>query len=212
MKKLVYLFCVIIFNSCSSAKVNDSWKSDKYENYKPKKVLIVGVSQNLTARKMFEETLKKEFDSRGVIAAESYDVFESSFKSTKQTEEEIEEQINSLTKNGYDAVLISIVKGVEEKTAYSIEDRRSRHYARRFRGDYYLYQDIYFEPKYYENYKVYTIESSLYNIDPDSEKALVWVASYDIVDPKRINKTVKNYIKIIIETMEKEGLINSMNE
>jgi len=34
--------------------VVDSWRSQEYTNYIPEKVLIIGVTENLTARKKFE--------------------------------------------------------------------------------------------------------------------------------------------------------------
>jgi hypothetical protein len=185
----------------------DSWKSQDYINYHPKKILIIGITQNLTARKLFEQQLKTEFNSRGINAVESYDVFEATFTNSKQTEEDIQMEVDKLSNEGFDAVLISAVKGVDEDVSYSADWYRSDYYWRRFGRYYYLYQDIYFDPGYYNKYKVYHIESSLYNLNENNDKSLVWVASYDIYDPKSINTSVKNYVKAIINSLEKDGII-----
>lgn len=206
--KLFYGILVIYFlTSCSSTRMIDSWKSSEYTNYQPKKVLIVGITDNLTARKIFEQNLKNKLSGRGIGIVESSVVFDEDFMNSKQTEEQIEKQVNRLVADGYDSVLISTVKGVDSETSYSGNKFLTGYYWHHFGRYYYLYQDVYFEPSYYNNYKVYHIEASLYNIKSNNEKSLVWVASYNIVDPININSTVNDYIRAIVKSLKKESLI-----
>lgn len=211
MKLFYYLGMLSLLASCSSTRMVDSWKSNDYDNYQPKKVLIVGMTDNLTARKIFEQNLKNQFIQKGIAAVESYDVFEKDFMNSKQTEDQIDQEVNKLVNEGYDTILISAVKGVDEKTTYSGDQMRTGYYWHRFGRYYYLYQDVYFQPGYYDNYKVYHIESSLYNIKTDTDKSLVWVASYNIVDPQSINSTVNDYVKAIVKSLENESLIPKNN-
>jgi hypothetical protein len=81
------------------------------------------------------------------------------------------------------------------------------YYWRRFGRYYYLTQDIYQVQGYYSKYKVYHVESSLFDLKQNNDKSLVWVASYDIIDPQTITKTVTNYVDAIIKSLEKEHLI-----
>jgi len=67
---------------------------------------------------------------------------------------------------------------------------------------------VYLIEGYYNEYDIYHIEASLYNLKENNDKSLVWVASYDIVDPKRINTTVTNYVTAIIKSLEEKRLIN----
>ena len=195
--------------SCSSTKIVDTWTNQEHLNYKPKKVLIVGVTENLTARRLFESKLKDEFTARGINAVESYNVFKPTFTNAKQTEEEIDEEVKRVSDNGFDSVLISAVKGVDEKVTYSGDAYRTNYYWRRFGRYYYLYQDVYFDRGYYEKYNVYHIEASLYNLKENNDKSLVWVASYDIVDPNTINTTINDYVNAIIKSLEKENIISN---
>lgn len=211
MKKIIYAFgLLLLVLSCSSTRMVDSWKSQEYNNYRPKKVLIVGVTENLTARKKFESQLKIELKNRGVNAVESYDVFTPTFTSLKQTEEDIQKEVEKIHNNGFDAVLISAVKGVNEKTTYTGDRFVTDYYWRRFGRYYYLYQDVYFDRGYYNKYKIYNIEASLYNLKENNDKSLVWVASYNIVDPSTINTTVNDYVKAIIKSLENEGIISTI--
>ncbi|MBC8753516.1 hypothetical protein H2O64_02460 [Kordia sp. YSTF-M3] len=207
MKVLYYTLTLLLLASCSTARMTDTWTNKEYTNYQPKKVLIVGLTENLTARQIFEEQLKNELADRGIVAVESYTVFKPSFTNLKQTQEAIEQEISRVSKQGFDAILISAVKGVDEKETYSGDRYRTDYYWRRFGRYYYLHQDVYLVEGYYNKYKVYHIEASLYNLKEDSDKSLVWVASYNIVDPKQISTTVTNYVTAIIKSLEQEELI-----
>ena len=208
MKSFYYIVVVLLLTSCTAAKMTDTWVNKEYTNYQPKKVLIVGLTDNLIARKMFEEQLKTELINRGIDAVESYDVFKPTFTSLKQTEEDIENEVKRISNEGFDAILISAVKGIDEKVSYSGDTYRRDYYWRRFGRYYYLVQDVYLVEGYYNEYEIYHIEASLYNLKENNDKSLVWVASYDIVDPKRINTTVTNYVTAIIKSLEEKRIIN----
>ena len=207
MKTPLYILVLLILAGCSSAKMTDTWVNKDFVNTQPKKVLVVGLTDNLTARKIFEEQLKTELNKRGIEATESFNVFEPTFTSLKQTEEDIQNEMEKLTNEGFDAILMSLVKGVDEKESYSGDRFMTDYYWRGFGRYYFLYQDVYLLEGYYERYKVYHIESSLYNLNTKNEKSLVWVASYNLVNPKQINSSVSNYVKAIIKSLEKEQII-----
>jgi len=207
MKSFYYIVVLLLLTGCSTARMTDTWVNKEYANYQPKKVLIVGLTDNLIARKMFEEQLKTKLTNRGIEAVESYDIFKPTFTNLKQTEEDIEKEVKRISNEGFDAILISAVKGVDEKMSYSGDTYRRDYYWRRFGRYYYLVQDVYFIEGYYNKYEIYHIEASLYNLKENNDKSLVWVASYDIVDPKRINTTVTNYVTAIIKSLEDEKLI-----
>ena len=213
MKQLIYLIIAVVFYNCSSVKMTDSWRSRDFSDYKPQNVLIIGITENLTARKKFEEQLRIELQNRGIAATESYEVFEPTFTSLKQTEEDIQKEMERITEAGFDAVLISAVKGVDEKISYSGGPYFRGYYwgpwgPHYYWGRYYyFYQDVYFMDGYYNEYNVYHIEATLYNLKNQTDTSLVWVASYNIVNPESINNTVNDYVKAIIKSLEQEGFI-----
>ena len=64
MKKLVSLIGILLlFFSCSSTRFVDSWKNEEITSFSPQKLLVIGMTDNLTARKIFEENILK----RGII-------------------------------------------------------------------------------------------------------------------------------------------------
>ncbi|MBC9795789.1 hypothetical protein [Sinomicrobium weinanense] len=207
MKKIILIIAVQVFTGCSSVRLADSWRDNAYSGKIPEKVLVVGITDNLMGRKIYEEHLKDEFQARGIDAVESHRVFSPSFMHSRQSEAAIREEVDKFADSGYDAILVSVVKGVSEEVSYSRGYARTDYFWRRFGGYYFVYQDIYFDPGYYDRYNIYHIEASLYDIKAPDSKSLVWVASFDLVDPGSINRTVKDYVRRMTRELEKEKII-----
>ena len=66
MKSLWCLLTMILLLNCSSTKLVDSWVDKESGHFTPKKVLVLGITDNLTARKIFEAELSKELIVRNI--------------------------------------------------------------------------------------------------------------------------------------------------
>lgn len=208
MKRIALFIGILLFSACSSTRFVDSWKNQEITSFEPKKMLVIGMTDNLTARKIFEEKLKNAFVLRNIYAVESTGIIDGTFTTSKKSEEEIDEMIKKLAKQGFDTVVITSVKGVDERVDYHTEYYPSIGYRwSRFGRYYYWYQDIYYTPRYYETYNVYHIETSIYNLNGAENKSLIWVGSFKVVDPQTISVTVKDYVDRIINQLETEQLI-----
>jgi hypothetical protein len=207
MKIFGLVLIMLLFSNCASTSLTKHWKNPDYPNFVPKNILVIGVTPDLEARKAFEFQLIRKLNARQVNALESSVVFEKSFQDSKKTETEIEAQLDKLMATGYDAILISLVKGVDKNVSYSGQSSKLDYRLRKFIGYYLAYQDAYFNQQYYDEYKVLTIETSLYSLKNDSDKSRIWYATYDLVDPKNIQKSINDYIKVVIKALEKENLI-----
>ncbi|REE82794.1 hypothetical protein BX611_0064 [Lutibacter oceani] len=206
MRKIIIIVFLVLI-SCSTTRFVDSWRNPEITTFKPEKVLIIGMTDNLTARKIFEEDLKNAFVQRNINAIESNTVLDDTFTSSKKSEAEIDEMINEISKEGFDAVVITAVKGVDEKISYDDGYYTVGYRWSRFGRYYYRYQDIYYTPRYYDTYNVYHVETSIYNLNGAENKLLVWVGALDLVNPQKITSTVKDYVDSIIEQLEMENLI-----
>ncbi len=211
MKKILIFFNILILTSCSSTQFVDSWKNEEIKMFNPKKTLVIGVTQNLTARKIFEENLKKEFLKRGLSAVESLSVLDPSFINSEKTEEEIDKMVEGLSEKGFDAVIITAVKGVDEKRDFYPDYYTMGYRWTRFGRYYYRYQNIYYNPGYYSEYKVFHVETSIYKLQQDESKSLVWVGAFNIVNPQTITSTINDYINRIIKKLEKDKVIPLVN-
>ncbi|CAL2111402.1 conserved protein of unknown function [Tenacibaculum sp. 190130A14a] len=186
----------------------DQWKNPEIDSLHISKILIVGLSPNIEARTSFEQRLKQEFQARDIEAVSSLEIFDPSFRVEQKSKEEIKVIENILTSNYFDAVLLSKVKGIEDKVIENHTYRNREHLDIKFKDDYYMHQEIIGNPSYYEKYKVYHAESSLYCICPTKDRELMWKGSIDIIDPTSAEETIDDYISLLILALEEQKLLN----
>lgn len=198
----------LLFVSCSSVELVENWINPDIDNYKPNKVLLIGMTANHNARYQFEKQLHEEYTSRGIESVMSLDLFESSFTSEKKTTEELNSLEKNLIENGFDTILFTKIIGVEDKIAYKINYDGYDSTHRKFKEDYLKYQDAFYNPDYYEEYTVYHTETSMYCICSTKDRELIWKGYIDIMDPQSINETIDDYVGLIIIVLEEQQLIN----
>jgi hypothetical protein len=206
MKKLSILFLVLL-TGCSSVSLVENWKNPDIVLFHADKVLIVGMTSNQEARNSFERKMKKEFDKRDVEAMQSLDVFDVNFTDSRRTEEELDAVEQSLLDKDFDAILFTKIVGSEDRETFLRTLSRWDNYQGRFNDDYREHQDIYYEDGYYDKFTVYHAETTLYCICEGKERAMIWRGSIDITDPKNIEKSIDEYIKLVIVAMEEQDLI-----
>ncbi len=210
MKKFIILISLFTFSACSTTHFVDSWKNPEITVFNPEKVMVVGITDNLTARTIFEEELTRAFKNRVINTAESTSILNENFTSSKKSEKEIDKMIQYISQQGFDAIVITSVKGVEKRRNYYNNYNTFGWRWSKFGSYYYWYQDIYFTPNYYDEYKVYHVETSIYNINKDDSKSLVWVGALDLINPKTITGTINDYVTRIIKQLEHENIIKKL--
>ena len=209
MKYLGLFMSVLLLFACSTARLVGTWKNPETTTFESSKILIVGMTPNMDARSQFEKQLKAEFQARGIEAFMSIDIFEPDFTLYKKSEVEIKRVENILIANNFDAILVAEIAGVEDKINFLKSYSNIENTRKRFRDDYYSNQEIYFNQDYYEKYKVYHTESTLYCLCPSKDRELIWKGYIDIKDPKTINKTINDYVNLLMEVLVEQQLINS---
>ena len=206
MKKAL-IVVVLLFMGCSSTELVDSWKNPEIVIFDASKVLVVGMTSNLKGQEDFETKMKRQFTKRGVEAMRSIDLFDVGFTDSERSEEELDEVEQSLLDKDFDAILFTKILGSEDKQTFrkSMADLDS--YYGTFKEDYISHQDIYYDENYYDEYKVYRAETSLYCICVGKERQLIWRGIIDITDPSNIKNTVDDYIKLVVFALEEQDLI-----
>ena len=207
MKKILFLLSALLLMNCTSTELVDMWKNPTIDSLSVSKVLIVGMTSNIEARKQFEEQLKKEYESRGVEAVTSLELFEPTFTLEKKSKKELRIVEQILATSNFDAILFTKIKGVENKVVYKETFKDKKYLDVKFKDDYYANQEIFYDPKYYKKFNIYHAETSLYCICPIKERELIWKGSIDIIDPSSIQETVYDYVQLLMLTLEEQKLI-----
>ncbi len=210
MKKIPIFLGLLFLTACSSTRFVASWKNSEVTRFQPDKLLVLGMTNNLTARQIFEEELKDAFLERNINAEESASVLKPSFTAGEKSEEEIDSLVQGLSEMGFDAIVITAVKGVDETHSYTPAYYTVNYRWARFGPYYHRYQDVLYTPNYYSEYRVYHIETSIYNIDQADARSLVWVGSFEIVNPQGITPVVQDYVDRILSRLEAEGLVEKI--
>ena len=206
MKKIFIVFSFLLVG-CSSISLVENWKNPDIVLFNANKVLLVGMTQSEETREDFESQLKKEFTNRNVEAWRSIDVFDLSLTNSRKTDKELDEVEQSLLDKDFDAILLTKVTGSENRENFMKSISRWDDHQSRFNDDYLEHQGIYFEDDYYEEFTVYHAETTLYCICEGKERAMIWRGVIDIADPNNVEKAIKDYIKLVISTLEEQDLI-----
>lgn len=206
MKKKIRLcsgltvICLFFISSCAGTKFLSVWKDSAYSGGTLQKIMIVGVSEKPSNRRLFEDELAKQLKSIGTEAIASAAVI--------PTMKEIDETVikKAALKLNADAVLITHLEGVTEKTVYHppVHDYSVNPDSARF-GYYYhsVHQHVY-TPGYVSTYKYVRLESKLYRTDAEK---LLWAATSETFEPESVNAVVQSLSKIIIKSLKEHGLI-----
>jgi hypothetical protein len=211
MKKIIVIALMISVMGCSETQLIDYWKNPEINTYSPEKVLVIGLTSNAEAKAMFEIKLKAALEERGIEAQRSINFKMFVSENGRLTEEQLNELESQLLGEGYDTILMSSVVGVEDKIAYKTNYDGFDETYKRFKEEYLKYQDVYYNPDYYDEYTIYHAETSMYCICPTKERELIWKGYINVTDPRQVNKTVDQYVNLVIAALEELNLLEPID-
>ncbi|PWK23703.1 hypothetical protein [Maribacter polysiphoniae] len=206
-KLTLSVLILFMIMGCSSAELVENWKNPDIVIFDADKVLVVGMTYNEEARVQYETKLRDEFEKRGVEAMRSIDLFDVEFTSSERSEQELGEVEQQLLDKDFDAILFTKVTGIESIEANRRLLNTIDRYDAGFEEDYISNQNIYFMPEDKQDFTIYHAETSLYCICPDKDRELIWRGSIDINDPVDMEKSIDDYIGLVIMAMEDQDLI-----
>lgn len=210
MKTFLYycmLCLVMIAQGCTSTELVENWKNPEIDIFVAEKVLVLAMTNDVKNRKLFEKRLVDQLIDKGVEAVNSDAFFNPAFTSRPRTEQELDHLERAMLVEGFDAILVSKIVGAEDKVTLV---QTYRNWDRTFNGfedDYYSSQGLYVEDEKIEKYTVYHAESALYCICPTKERELIWKGSIDVTEPDSDRKGIKDYIKMLMWTLEEQELL-----
>lgn len=206
MKKIHVLAILLVGLSCKSTKLVDSYKNPDHVLFTAYKVLVVGMTANEAHKIAFESKLKEEFDKRNIEAMRSIDLFDVSFTATAKTDDELAAVERQLLDKDFDAIVFAKVVGSESKQSLRKNLTDWGNYTGNFREDYIRNQGIYNDIDY-DLFKVYHTETTIYCICEGKERSLVWRGNIDLMEPNDINKSIDEYVKLLVNAMEEQDII-----
>ncbi|MEM0931247.1 MAG: hypothetical protein AAGJ12_02195 [Bacteroidota bacterium] len=207
MKYLFLFTASLLFLGCAAPKLISSWKSPEADDYQVYKVLVVGMTQDEEVRTAFETRLRDALRSKGFEAEKSMELFDKAFTASEKTEADLDQVEQNLLAQGFDAILLTKIIGSENRETFRQRISNIDNLYTQFSNDYLSNQNVYYDSDYYETFKIYTAETSLYCICLEKERALIWRGNINVAEPVKLEKTIDSYIKVIQDTMQKEEIL-----
>jgi hypothetical protein len=213
MKTLFRLVLILLFisaglylqNCGTSTKVLGSYSSpDVTDTYS--KVMIVGLTSNVVARRNVEDQIAAALQKEGILATSSISVFAPSYMQKEPAKDEV---MNKIREDGFDGVLTIALLDEQTETRYvpgttSYAPVSMYGYYGSFGGYYSTMYPTFYDPGYYTTDKTYVVESNLY--DSDSEK-LIWSAQTETYDPSNPESGARSLASAIADRMKRDGII-----
>lgn len=206
MKAIFNLLCsiaiiIIIFSACAGAKLQTkeigAWKDPAYKGTALKNVMIIGYTENLAHRKLFEDIFVKHFSGAGVNPFSSLELLGAGVKL------EVDTIKKSAKKNGIDTILITHLLGVrEEKEIRNVDWRVQPAYNSLTDAQKEIVKNRY--PDKVDTYKFVSLVTHLY--DRETEKRF-WTYSSETLQLNFGDKAIESVCKRIMAELRDDQLI-----
>ncbi|TAI47315.1 hypothetical protein EW142_11585 [Flagellimonas allohymeniacidonis] len=210
---LIFLLGSLIL-SCTSTKLSNSYKSDNFESIQDKNIIVVSRTPQEDIRKSYENEISRKLRSKGFNATASHLVFPNLKPLRNKTVERIAETIAMFKDEGFDILLLTSLRGVEEQEVL----RRQEGYGSLldYYGNKYItlkgyYDDVNAPPKLEPLNKelqpvtqktvTFILEAVTYNLSLPEEQRLLSVVTTEITNPSTASSVKKGFAKIISEQL-----------
>lgn len=214
MKWRIFTFtlCVLLI-SCvaeirlNTQKVDASWKNPKYQHFIPSKIFVIGLCNNESIRLSFEECFSKHFTERGVLSNSCKEKYKLLFSNQLISDILINKFYSNLIDEGYNAVFVMALNGSSKQLDYEKEYYAIYHNWYRFASYAKYIQDHNLFPTYYSDYAIYNLECSMYEVNKNQDKSLIWAGVIKHVNPTNVSSQFNNFAKLILKELEQNKLI-----
>ena len=170
-----------------------------FKDHRINNVLVIGVAENESGRRRYEDLFVKRMKEVGITAAAGYELMP---QEKQLTETEIEASAKSA---GADTILITRIIDEKDRIQYSGPVSYPSHY-----GNYYGYYGFSYSamhsPGYATQYVETFLESNLYDT---KSKKLIWSGQKSVTDFKSVGKNMELVVATIIKDLQKQGMITS---
>ncbi|WP_298501590.1 hypothetical protein [uncultured Maribacter sp.] len=192
----ILLLSILLFSGCSGMKLSNSYKSDSFENLNKKKVLVISRTPLEDIRQEYELEIVAKLKSKGINAVASHIAFPNLKRIDNNTSERISEVISQFRKEGFDHLLLTSLKDVQEQEVLQKQGGYSS--LNEYYGNKYItlkgyYDDLNAAPRLPTReieettniilLTTYILEAVTYNLSLEEEKRLLSVTTAEVTNP-----------------------------
>ncbi|EHQ29158.1 DUF4136 domain-containing protein [Mucilaginibacter paludis] len=209
-KSAICLVIATMLAACSTTTmVSSSWRKPAATANGFHHIFIAALTREVSTKQSIEVGLQSLLEQKGLKVTKSGDVFPPTFSTRSGQQRDL--VLGKIQETNADGILTVNLLRRETETHYV---PGSGYWNPGMRWGYYnrfwsYYNNWYpqvYNPGYYDQTKVYYIETNLYNAKTEE---LIWTAQSKTYDPSNIKSFLKGYIDAIYDRMVKDGLINA---
>ena len=184
---------------CATTELTNTWKDPAYQGGPVKKIMVVGISNQASVRRTFENAFAEALRANGVEAVPSYTV-------VPEDGQMVEDRLRAaVEQSGAHAVLITrMVEKQSEIAVTSAAPMPPIGYRRSYSGFYSSAWAGYYEPIAVQQFDYIVAETTLFvpgNPEP------IWSGTTRTVESKDIAAVTAGFAKPVIAALKKQGLI-----
>lgn len=202
-RRILVLATTLAFGAlgCASTQIVNQWRNPDYVSPRFNRVMVIGVSNQPSIRRTFEDELVARLKEAGVDALPSYRYIPEDGQVDEARLRQAVAEANA------DAVIITRLIGTERRTTVTPGPYYSAPVLSL--GIYPGYSAAwlgYYEPIRISQYDVYISETSMYDAPKNQ---LVWSGTVQTTAPGNIGQEIKRYVDTVIKALDKEKLLIS---
>jgi len=202
-KALLFFLALSALGAChkTSTAIPLTWRNPAYQNGGFGTLFVIGVGEDESARRLFEDTFAKAIALEGAAA-------QASWGHLPTTEKLTEEEIRLAIEGGeFDGVLVTRVLGVTRDQEYvppSTHTVPTSYYGHGYYGYYGTSYRVVHEPGYYKTNTTFRLETNLYSV---ATSDLVWSGQSDTLNPESLNDVIDSMTAAVAKKLKTEKLI-----
>jgi hypothetical protein len=206
-----FVICLLLLTGCRPAtEVTATWTNPEAQDINYNNVLVFAITERISVKQTMETALAEELHAQGINASTSMEEFPPRLRD--QLIEDKNTLMDIIEGNGYDAILTVAVVDEETETRYVpgtgampwAPMGRFGYYGN-FWGYYNYWSPFMYDPGYYQEERIYFIETNLYDANTES---LVWSAQSETVNPQDLNSFSNQLAEVTADELSEKNFFS----
>ena len=196
------LLLVIGLTGCSSTKLTERWKNDRYQGPEANKILVVGMMKDAVTRRFFEQNFVDEAKKMGIDAVAS-----SEYIPGPADHDQREELIALVKQTGAEGVLVAQTKGIDREEGYvpsRLDWQPDGFYNYGFYNYYYRSYRAIHRPGYIGSDKYLRMQIRYFGM---KDEQLLWAGNTRTKNPKSLTGTIRAIADQVVSDLRGSGLL-----
>ena len=193
---------ILAFGSCAQTKLSAVWRDPTYRGDRLKKIMVIGVADNVDRRRIFESQFVAAFKYRGLDAVSSLNLMPGEEKLSKEAIR------SAIAGSGVDAVIVTRLVGLDVKftqhgggyyaVPYPYYNNLYGYYNQAYT---YAYVEA---PPQFDAKETASLETNLYGV---KDEKLIWTVLSKTFKKHSVSDSIISLTGTLIDRLIKDGLI-----